>query len=269
MQRGNWVPIDKGFLSLLPKDRPYSEIEAAFSLTCDYDDGKSATVEGYMKLWKWGKGKVYRFIKNRGFSIRRDNKRSPGLIVIDRTIDDTTCGRKTDAKRTQNGRPVIRDSRWLKRDPDAKRTQNGRQMIRHADDKQDTTIYPDPNPDPDPDPKDILVQNSSNSDNEKQNGKKTDLQSFWEQKPDWWSKGQWQEMIDHRRSVKAKISGRSGKLLLKGLEEARIHGETAESILDTLAEKNWKTYKWEWVSNVRKNEKTTSTKKIGGVSFDY
>jgi hypothetical protein len=148
MQRGNWVPIDKGFISMLPKDRPYSEVEAAFSLTCDYDEGSLATIEGYMKLWKWGKGKVYRFVKNRGFSLKRGNKRGPGVIIIDRTIGDTTSGRKADDRRTQNGRPVILDSKWLKRTADDRRTIGDTTSGRKADDRRNTTIYPNPNPNP-------------------------------------------------------------------------------------------------------------------------
>ena len=66
-----------------------------------------------MKLWKWGKGRVYRFIENRGFSLQRDSKRGPGTIIIERTIGDTTSGRQ-------------------------------------ADDRRVTTIHPDPKPNPKP-----------------------------------------------------------------------------------------------------------------------
>ena len=37
MEDGNWVPISKGFKKALPKGRKFTELEAMFSLQCDYD----------------------------------------------------------------------------------------------------------------------------------------------------------------------------------------------------------------------------------------
>ncbi|CAG0961328.1 hypothetical protein ANRL2_00901 [Anaerolineae bacterium] len=61
-----WVPLDKGLLRDLPKDRPYTRLEAMFCLSCDYDNDKPATLRGYASLWRWSTGKVERFLKEIG-----------------------------------------------------------------------------------------------------------------------------------------------------------------------------------------------------------
>jgi|GEM_PF-3914123 len=58
-----WVPLDKGLLRELPKDRPYSKVEAMFCISCDYDNGKPVTLRGYASLWRWSTGRVERFLK--------------------------------------------------------------------------------------------------------------------------------------------------------------------------------------------------------------
>jgi len=69
MRYGNWLPISKGVLKLLPKDRPYTKIEALISIQNDYDQKKEVTINGYTNLWRWGKGKVYRFLNEIGVEI--------------------------------------------------------------------------------------------------------------------------------------------------------------------------------------------------------
>lgn len=70
MKLGNWVPLSKAFVKTLPHGRPYSEVEAAFSLQCDYDNDKAVTYTGYSKLWGWGKKRTLRFFRRLGIEIR-------------------------------------------------------------------------------------------------------------------------------------------------------------------------------------------------------
>jgi hypothetical protein len=63
MKNGKWVPISKEFLKALPKDRAYTELEAAYCLQLDYDQNREVTVAGYSALWRWSRGKVLRFFK--------------------------------------------------------------------------------------------------------------------------------------------------------------------------------------------------------------
>lgn len=59
---GNWVGIHKGFVKSLPIDRPYTELEAVFSLSVDADFKNPASISGYSKLWSWSRSKVRRFL---------------------------------------------------------------------------------------------------------------------------------------------------------------------------------------------------------------
>ncbi|MBA4416488.1 MAG: hypothetical protein C0392_01050 [Syntrophus sp. (in: bacteria)] len=63
MEKGNWIPIDKRAVFFLPKDRPYTPLEALYSLTVDVDNGKEGTLKGYASLWQWDRSKVRRFVK--------------------------------------------------------------------------------------------------------------------------------------------------------------------------------------------------------------
>lgn len=62
MEKGNWIPVDKKAVSFLPKDRPYTPLEALYSLTVDVDNGKEGTIKGYAKLWQWDRSKVRQFV---------------------------------------------------------------------------------------------------------------------------------------------------------------------------------------------------------------
>jgi hypothetical protein len=134
---GNWVPLSKGFLKYLPKDRAYSKVEAAVSLQCDYDKGNPVTVTGYSELWRWSKGKVNRFLKAMDIQImypestnRKRNQR--GLIAI----------HKPDYKRIENGLIRLIDSKDIETKQDQWRIENGLK----TDLKQVTTKDPNPNP---------------------------------------------------------------------------------------------------------------------------
>ncbi|CAG1001980.1 hypothetical protein ANRL4_03225 [Anaerolineae bacterium] len=132
-----WVPIDKGLLRELPKDRPYTRLEAMFSLACDYDDGKTATVQGYASLWRWSCGKVRRFLDDVGAVLeypentsRRQNQRGQIMIQI------------ADRSRTENGQIKIIDSKWLASEADRKRTDDGQKTDRSCS----ATKNPNPKP---------------------------------------------------------------------------------------------------------------------------
>lgn len=69
MKYGGWVPLSKMFLQYLPKDRPYTKLEAAYCLQLDYDLHKSITVSGYSALWQWSRKKVSAFLKQMNVQI--------------------------------------------------------------------------------------------------------------------------------------------------------------------------------------------------------
>ena len=69
MKSGGWIPVSKGCVKYLPKDRAYTELEAMCCIEIDYDAGKEVTVSGYADLWRWSRDKVYRFIKKIGIEI--------------------------------------------------------------------------------------------------------------------------------------------------------------------------------------------------------
>ena len=69
MKNGNWIPISKNFINDLPKDRPYTKLEAAYCLQLDYDNNNEVTVSGCSDLWQWSRKKVYLFLDQMGIEI--------------------------------------------------------------------------------------------------------------------------------------------------------------------------------------------------------
>ena len=61
----SWVPIDKDIIYHLPKDRPYSIIEAFISYRVDLDNGVNYSLNGYAKLWGWSRCRVRDFINKK------------------------------------------------------------------------------------------------------------------------------------------------------------------------------------------------------------
>jgi hypothetical protein len=121
----------------LPKDRPFTRLEAMFSLTLDYDQGNEVTVLGYAELWRWSRGKVERFLAEIGVAIRypeqtekKQNQR--GQIMI----------QMTSRKRADNGQIKFIDSKWLGNDASRKRADDEQKAGR----SQGTTIEPNPKP---------------------------------------------------------------------------------------------------------------------------
>ena len=69
MRLGGWVPISKDFLKELPKDRPYTTLEAAFSLQVDYDKGRDVSIKGCSEQWQWSRKRVRNFLNRMGIEI--------------------------------------------------------------------------------------------------------------------------------------------------------------------------------------------------------
>jgi hypothetical protein len=137
MKNGNWIPISKCFSKYLPKDRPYSRIEAAFSLQMDYDAGNQVTVSGYSALWRWSRNKVRMFLDKIGIDIEypketKKTQNQKGQITVQ--IMDRSGEKK--------GQIRLIDSKGLQRKED----RSGEKKGQKKDRSKDTTIDPNPNP---------------------------------------------------------------------------------------------------------------------------
>jgi len=133
MKNGYWIPISKGFKKDLPHDREYTELEAAYSLQIDYDCKNKVTITGYANLWRWSKGKVYRFLERMNIKIKY-----PENTKIKRNQNGLITGHKTDLKRTKDGLIRLIENNGLHEETDLKRTKDGLK----TDLKQVTTIKP-------------------------------------------------------------------------------------------------------------------------------
>ncbi len=77
MSKSNgWIPLDKNLKSCLPKDRPYTKLEAMFSHQLDVDNEIKFSINGYANLWQWSRNKVRAFVDN----IRKDKGHPNGQV---------------------------------------------------------------------------------------------------------------------------------------------------------------------------------------------
>lgn len=129
--------MSKELRKRLPKNRPYSDVEAAFSIQVDHDCGNAVTVAGYAELWQWSRHKVTDFLSEMGVSILR-----PEDTQKRRNQKGHIAGHKTDISTPKKGHIRFIDSK----DIDDKKDISPRKKGHKTDISKDTTINPiDPN----------------------------------------------------------------------------------------------------------------------------
>jgi len=143
MKHGRWVPISKALAWYLPSGRPYTKLEAAFSLQLDYDQRKPVTLSGYAALWGWSKGRVLRFFSEMGIKIdypvsTKKKQNQTGLIMI----------LKSDRQRPDNGMIRLIDSKCLDENNDRTQNENGLKKNRSRYPTMDPDTYRDPDKSP-------------------------------------------------------------------------------------------------------------------------
>jgi uncharacterized phage protein (TIGR02220 family) len=63
MKSGNWIPVDKRIVNLLPRDREYTFVEAYLSYRMDIESGAENSINGYARIWAWSRNKVRYFVE--------------------------------------------------------------------------------------------------------------------------------------------------------------------------------------------------------------
>jgi len=137
MKNGKWIPISKGFINYLPKDREYTKLEAAYSLQVDYDCKNTVTVTGYSDLWQWSRKRVYNFLKQMNIKItypenttKKRNQR--GFLGVHKGLH------KRDIKGTYKEHIRLIENNHLEEERNIKGTKEGHKR----DIKGSTTIEP-------------------------------------------------------------------------------------------------------------------------------
>lgn len=118
------MPVDKRLVNLLPRDRPYTFMEAYFSLRFDIEEGRENSINGYAALWGWSRNKVRNFVE--------------GLR--------TGKGHIVDNQRTGKGQEI----RIVFNNLDDPKDRQGTGKGQAKDRQEDTTIDPNPKPDTKP-----------------------------------------------------------------------------------------------------------------------
>lgn len=127
MKSGNWVPIDKRAIKFIPDDRPFSELEALFSLQVAYDCDQNVSILRFAKLWKWSRNKVKRFFDDLGL-----------MVEYEGNIKRPKQGHLKDIKGTSKGHLRFIPTKEHKKGEDIQETSEGHQL--------DTGSNPNPKP---------------------------------------------------------------------------------------------------------------------------
>jgi hypothetical protein len=128
-----WIPLDKNLVKALPRDRPFTELEAMFSLSVDFDNKNLVTLSGYSSRWGWNRKKVKAFFEKSGIMI--EYQKSTKSIQNQR---GQIKGQKRDRKGTDKGQISFIDLSYLKEKRDRKGTEKGQKRDR----SRDTTLNP-------------------------------------------------------------------------------------------------------------------------------
>jgi hypothetical protein len=98
MKNGNWIPLDKQLIKYLPKRRPYTELEAMFSLAFDFDTKRRWTYRGYAALWGWDRRKIKRFIdtllSGAGYAPPNAPPKAPSIRFVFNMLEHTLHHKK-------------------------------------------------------------------------------------------------------------------------------------------------------------------------------
>ena len=222
MQQGNWIPLSKALVKYLPLNREYSEIEAMFSLTVDYDNSNSASVSGYATLWGWSRKRVSNFLKRYDLSISykdKFNRHKKGQVGYQ------------EGNRKGTGREQVEfiDSKALSVEGNRKGT--GREQ--EGNRKGSTTNEPNPKP------------------KEKDNKKKKNSLGFDALKirPKWITEEDWKDLILHRRKHPKKPveSQRAYNTLTNQLSQAVERGFTVKQCIDKIVSRSWSGFDASWM----------------------
>jgi hypothetical protein len=128
MKDGNWIAIHKLVKFWLPRNRPYTELEALISHTLDIDDKNTYSINGYAKLWGWSRNKVRNFLKN--------------IRTTKGHLKDT----RKDSQRTAKGQGIVLKINNLQEIEDNQGTTKGQPEGQPKDNQEDTTINPNTKP---------------------------------------------------------------------------------------------------------------------------
>ena len=235
MKHGNWVPISKGLVNYLPFDRPYSKVEAAYSLQVDLDAGKKISVNGYAKLWIWGRGKVGRFLKEMGVSIKYSPQKTAnqgGHAMI----------HAADMLALKNGHARAIDSNWLHNKADMLEIKNGHA----ADMRQYTTKDTNPKKEKNTAKNDVFAENEDDfflsKKGRKLSGKKLELfKEFWTAFD--YKRGRaeaidpWLDLNPSPTEVKIIVQGAKREALAR--DELRRKGQTPKMAQGWLSGRRW------------------------------
>ncbi len=101
MKQGNWIALDKDLINALPKKRPYTFLEAAFSYQIDLDKGTVRGFRDYERLWQWTYSKTANFIKNQQGTKTEEAMNTRGLIKF-RFIEKDKINQRADNEQAKS-----------------------------------------------------------------------------------------------------------------------------------------------------------------------
>lgn len=145
MTQNNWVPVSKALVEKLPTNREFSEVEAMFSLTVNYDNSSPVSISGLASRWGWSRKKTSKFLEKYGLTVEYENKfnrHKRGQITPKL---DVPYGEQ-DRNRIGTGKEQVEfiDSRHLRKLKN--RVGTGGEQERNR--KGSTITNPNPNPNP-------------------------------------------------------------------------------------------------------------------------
>lgn len=122
MKDGHYIGLHTQVRYWLPKGGKYTLLEALISHTLDINEGKSFSINGYAKLWGWGRTKVRNFLHNL------------------RTPNGHHAYTHQDTQRTSIGQGIVIKINNFDTKANTQQTSSEQATVQPANREQDTTI---------------------------------------------------------------------------------------------------------------------------------
>lgn len=128
-----WIPISRSYLDMLPSNRPYTKLEAAFAVTADLQDNKVRSANSYARQFGWSPNKVIRFLADQEGIIDLSNTNGTANHNYNSQLGNTTeqirlskvSGTETEQRRNRDGKAKDNNNRVLQAGTEQQRNGDG------------------------------------------------------------------------------------------------------------------------------------------------
>ncbi len=205
-----FYPLDQELIHALPKDRPYTPIEAAFSYQAYLNlppEKRTKTINEWARFWKWSYGITKNFLEKTSIRTEESQTKTRRNIKFN-FIKSLDASDKSQTK--------------VRQKPDESQTKAN---IKNKKEEKENTNPP-------------IIPPAGERPQSKAPAKVRDERYIFTV-PDWIPQEAWDAFLEMRQKIKKPLTEYAKYLLVKELEKLKLNGNPPEMVLNQSTLKNW------------------------------